>query len=384
VRLLLLTFGASIAFLVVTQITLGWSFSPEQVSIITLTILITLAAFSRRVRLPAVMMLLACNSEAQIDILCAAERPVVYSGESVAVRAWVTDSNGERIPGSPKFTWHVDHGEISGAGTATWTLNNIVIPARNGVRTSVPATATVEVDFGGHGSGKCEASILVAERPSTSSAETPRERSQRLTARLFLLRNMIEPSEYGLRSYLLFSDPPKDKLEKERYLKAIEVYLRVLAPAEDFLAQNVRASQLNITLLPATKAVELPPQLDDPAAVRSVAAEILQAYDYARAKLVLAEFDLGAAGRGPYLVSRESRSGPTRAGLLVDMTGVSPSLVWDWMNSFCWLAGQERSWSEVTIKKLGLNLRNVIAVTATTTPVVLASLTQWVFILKPR
>jgi hypothetical protein len=183
----------------------------------------------------------------------------------------------------------------------------------------------------------------------------------------------------------LFSTPPKDHTERERYLRTIEAYVRVLVPLEDFLEQNIRASQLNVTMFPAVKSVSLPANLDDPSRARSVASDLLDVYDYARARVLLSDLGINTIGGGPYLISRGTESTGVSAGrLLIDMTGVSPGLIWDWMTWFSWLTGQERSWSEVALKRLGLNLRNIIAVTASVTPVVFESVGRWVYVLKRR
>jgi hypothetical protein len=64
------------------------------------------------------------------------------------------------------------------------------------------------------------------------------------------------------------------------------------------------------------------------------------------------------------------------------MSRVTPKLVWDWVRAFCSLAAQERSWSEIELKRLALNIRNIIAVAAKTTPEVLGALQQWIQVVK--
>ena len=56
------------------------------------------------------------------------------------------------------------------------------------------------------------------------------------------------------------------------------------------------------------------------------------------------------------------------------MSHVAPKLIWDWMRAFCWLAAQERSWSEVALEKLALNTRNAIEVAAKHTGGVISGL----------
>jgi len=322
---------------------------------------------------------------ADVSVVCAAERPVVYRDETVFVRAWVTNANGEPLAGAHRFAWRAASGKISGGERAAWSLDDVVTPTVGGVEGTMPITATVDVDAAGQGAGRCELRVLVVPRPRAGDLPSPRQRSERLTARILLLRGKTGALDYGLRSYLLFGTPPKDEAERERYLRAIEAYVRDLVPLEDVLAQNVRASQLNVTMFPAVRSVDLSANLNDPSRVRPVAVELLDAYDYARARVLLSDLSIGAIGGGPYLVSRGAEaSGQSSGRLLIDMTGVSPVLIRDWIIWFCWLAGQERSWSEATLKRFGLNLRNVIAVAGSVTPVVFDSVGGWGHVLKLR
>ena len=52
------------------------------------------------------------------------------------------------------------------------------------------------------------------------------------------------------------------------------------------------------------------------------------------------------------------------------------------MRAFCSLAAQERSWSEIELKRLALNIRNILAVAAKATPEVLGALQQWIQVVK--
>lgn len=329
------------------------------------------------------LLLIAAEARAGIAVACAPERAFAAIGESVAVRAWVTDDDGERLQTQPTFRWRAQQGTIAGRERATWTLKDRVFGSRPGA-TTFTATASVGVEAPKYGSGTCEVTVLVALVAPATGKDDPL-RSARLTARLFLLPNMTEPLDYGLRSYLIFSARPRDQTEETRYVAAVEAYLQVLVPVEDFLVQSVRASRLNVTMVPVIETVSGLPALDGISAIRDVSREVVRKYDYARARLLLEELGVGEIGGGPYLISRETLSGAASQGkLVVDMSGVSSSLIRDWMTWFCWLAGQERSWSEIAVRRLGLNLRNIIAVTGETTPVVLVSLLHPLYVLKPR
>jgi hypothetical protein len=404
-RLLLMTLVGSVALAVTLQVALGWTFRTEDVFVLVLMVFAALIAGSwvhARVRhrrgagsasrssgrtgsVALLTLLLPHGAEGAITVVCAAERAVVARTEPVQVRAWATDADGGRLKTKPTFTWRVLQGSISGTERATWRLTGAA-PANPGVaaEASFEAKATVTVDAAPQGTGTCDVTVLVVAS-SQQPGETPVQRSARLAARLFLLPNMIEPADYGLRSYLIFTTPPRDDTARERDLKVIEAYLQVLVPAEDFLSQNVRASRLSVTMLPVVRSAGALETLTGAAGPRPLAVEILSNYDYANARRLLADVGVGEVGGGPYLVARETRSpAATQGKLLVDMSGVSSSLIWDWMTWFCWLTSQERSWSETAVRRLGLNIRNIIAVTAETTPVVLTSMSQSVYLLKSR
>ncbi|MBK5124338.1 hypothetical protein IQ288_31360 [Burkholderia sp. R-69980] len=69
--------------------------------------------------------------------------------------------------------------------------------------------------------------------------------------------------------------------------------------------------------------------------------------------------------------------------LSFDMSHVMPQLVWDWVRAFCALTAQEHSWTDITLTKLALDTRNIIAVGARATPEVVSGLEQWIRVAKP-
>jgi tetratricopeptide (TPR) repeat protein len=183
-----------------------------------------------------------------------------------------------------------------------------------------------------------------------------------LSGRAFLLRDHQAPDGYGLYSFLLFDGPPRNEAERARYLKALEAYLLVLQPMTE-LERHRRRSQLNVTLNPVTRDVELSADLIDEEQAARTAVRILDAYDFARASAFLDDINQGTGRSGPYLVSAfPATSGARGTRLFLDMSHVAPGQVWEWTRTFCWLAAQERSWSEVALRKLALNLRNAIAI----------------------
>jgi len=201
-----------------------------------------------------------------------------------------------------------------------------------------------------------------------------------LSGRAFLSSNESEPDGYGLYSYLLFEAPPKDQAERARYLKALEAYLLILQPVTE-LERHKRRSQLNITLIPVKRKPELPADLSEPKQAARAAEQVLLAYDYARAQVLLGALGEAGLSSGPYLISRVP--GVPAAGRVVqDMRNVQPSLVWDWVRAFCWLAAQERSWSATALLKLALNVRNAIALAAGNVGPVKSALGEWIRVVE--
>jgi Zn-dependent protease with chaperone function len=119
---------------------------------------------------------------------------------------------------------------------------------------------------------------------------------------------------------------------------------------------------LNITLLPVTKNVPLPSEFGGGAQVTRLAEQLLDSYDYARAKVILDGLGQDVRSSGPFLVAVRPQG--TTQRLFVDMSHVVPDLVWDWTRTFCWLAAQERTWSEEALTRLALNSRNAFALAA--------------------
>jgi hypothetical protein len=311
-----------------------------------------------------------------LAVVCLPERPVAHPGESVVVRAWVVDVSGKALTRPPRWTWSASIGTVDGADVAIWALGNPVLGSTGALR----ATAKVVVQDQALGQGECELQLLVS-KPSVVDKPGV-DRSARLSGRALLLPTNSEPKGYGLYSYLLFDTPPKDNLERERYLKALESYLLVLQPIAE-LERYRRRSELNIMLIPVKRNIELPDDLSSPRQASQAAEQVLAAYDYARASALLADLGKQMVQSGPFLVSiRPAVSNPGVLFLFFDMSRVTPKLVWDWMRAFCSLAAQERSWSEIELKRLALNIRNVIAVAARTTPEVLGALQQWIQIVK--
>jgi hypothetical protein len=317
-------------------------------------------------------------SKEHLTISCAPERPVVHSGESITVNVWVTDFTGKALAHPAHYTWEASAGMIAGTDTATWTFYN----GDFGAKGVLSSSARVKVRDLLLGEGECEVRVFQVFKQSSPSEPMP-DRSPRLSGRALLLPNGSEPVGYGLYSYLLFDTPPRDDLERARYLKALESYLLMLQPIEE-LEHYKRRSELNLTLIPVKRNIDLPAELSRPERLAKAVEQVLAAYDYARASALLANMDKPPLQGGPFMVAMKTAA--TDSGtlyLFLDMSRVTPKLVWDWVRAFCGLAAQTPTWSEVEITKLALNTRNTIAVAVRDTPEVLSALQQWIRVFKP-
>jgi hypothetical protein len=314
---------------------------------------------------------------APLDLVCAPARPVVHPGESVKLRAWLTDGAGRAVVRGVDFTWSASSGTLTGTDNADWTFG----PADAGADGAAKATARLVARHASLGEARCEVVVYVA---GADAAQPGPDRSAKLGARWFLLPDSSPPAGYGLYSYLLFRTPPGTDEARERYRKAVESYLLVVQPLEE-MERHRRRSELDIVMLPLKHDVELPADLSDPKQAASVAQQFLAAYDYARAQEILADLEIDARAyrSGPYLVSTLPADAGAKEPLLVfDMSSVVPKLVWDWVSAFCSISAQQRSWGGTALTKLALNTRNALAVSAGDTPEVVAALKDWIQLVK--
>ena len=199
-----------------------------------------------------------------------------------------------------------------------------------------------------------------------------------ITSRRYLLPTQAEDPSYGLYSYLLLTGKPRNEEEMVRYLKTLEACLQVLNKLKD-LNRHVRRSQLNATHIPVT---ELPKgNEDDP----DFAKQVLSVYDFARAKVLLNKF-ANTYDRGPYLISVKpplsQAPEPVQIYILQNFTGVVPELAASGMKNFEYLAAQQRTWTEQSMRLLPFKIRNLIAVAGKVTPEVAVSLKTMIQFVK--
>ena len=314
---------------------------------------------------------LAADAARNLTVTCVADRPVAHPGEKISVTLWINGALGRAVV---DIKWRASVGKIAGNSTATWTL-----PTDDAkVSIEAPATARASVRDETLETGECRLQVYFVHRV-VRRGETAQPL---LSGRTFLLSGKKEPEGYGLYSYILFGTPPRDDNERERYLKGLEAYLQVMQPIEE-LERYRDPHQLNITLVPLKAAIDLNRSFVKPDQARELAEKLLEIYDYSRAQVLLSDFGLNATTSGPVLVSKRLLTKASQADRTVfDMSRVESTLVWQWTKAFCNIATQEISWTEATLRRFALNVRNVIAVAANITPQVKGELDD--LLLKPR
>ena len=264
------------------------------------------------------------------------------------------------------ISWAAPSGRLEGQGSEVkWDLSDVSAGVYE-AKVTVKAVSREVAD--------CLIRVIVQIRSQLPT------RGDRETGRSFLLPNEVETLGYGLYSYLLFGSPPTTA-SRERYLKAIEEYLKFpdIARLETF---NTSRRTLNITYLPvfAVPARQILDRLSDER-YGEVSEWILKHYDYERARVLLRGVP-GSQREGPYIVSflkPPTWSGsPARPYLYQDQSSVPPHLVSLWAKEFLNQAAQEQFWQERTAVQLVLKLRTTIGILASALPESRKSLDHWI------
>ena len=301
-----------------------------------------------------------------VELICLTEQPAIVEGESAMLKAWASTLDGRPINTPIKFEWEVNAGHIEAQAAATrWDLSAVKIEPQ-AVRKVI---ATVKATQPGRSDLRCAVEVFIGKKEATVPDRGTIRGEELLSGKRYLLPGEVEAPGYGLYSYLLFSAPPKDDEERARYLKTIEACLLVLQDVDDYLGRHVPPSKLNATYIPLKKAP------DAGKSNAEWAANVLAVYDYTAAQILLSRVQQ-AHQQGPYLLSvLPPLSEPGKpAHLWEDLTGVVPEQAWNWVRFFTYLAAQERSWSEDSLQRFGLKLRNLIAVGGKVTPDVMKGL----------
>jgi len=194
----------------------------------------------------------------------------------------------------------------------------------------------------------------------------------------FLVKNAQEESNYGLYSYLLFSQIPDDS-DKEKYLKIIETFLSKIPSIENFTGL-ISKDSLNISYIPVIKK---PNDSFSNLSIPEKSEWVLNNYDYGKAKVYLGKSkDRGILNKGPYIISytkpfSKLRALPQGKYLLQDFSKVHPKVVTLWVDAFISQSSQLEFWNEAKIKTFTNKLRNTIAVAAEGLEEVTESLDWW-------
>lgn len=312
-----------------------------------------------------------------LEVICLTDRPAVTEGGNTNLQVWATTRDGEPLRRPVSFSWQTTEGTIQGSGSEMqWNLSSVrIVPGELHKK----VTATVKASAAGLGEASCAVEVFIGKRnPAGGEDPSTGTRGGLITGRRFLLSTETELSGYGLYSYLLLSAKPQGEEETNRYLKTLEASLQIINKLDD-LGRHVRPGQLNATHIPVT---ELPKgKEDDP----DFAKKVLAVYDFARAQVLLNKFEK-TYDRGPYLISVKTAlapaSQPVPIYIFQNFTGVVPDLAARGVRDFAFLAAQERTWTEQSMRVLAFRSRNLVAIAGKETPKVASGLKAMIQFIK--
>ncbi len=179
----------------------------------------------------------------------------------------------------------------------------------------------------------------------------------KITGQALLVDDQAETTGYGLYSYVLFESPPTAET-KPIYLAVISACVKEF-PDLGGLAQKYRPESLNAMYIPVTQTITGPK-----------AEEILQQYNYKRAKTILDQLSNVQRNGGPYLVSS---LGPVSIGnraspfVFQDLSAVrlvssqegQEQMAYEWVLDFVDRVSnpQSSAWNRTTLENFGDELR---------------------------
>jgi hypothetical protein len=298
----------------------------------------------------------------QLTVACSPDKPIVHPGEAVNVRAYADSAAGKPV----QYAWAAPVGRLNGQGAeVNWDFTGVALGVHE---------AKLSLKDASGGVVQCSVRIIV-EAQSRQPLRGNRE-----TGRSFLLPNEVEENGYGLYSYLLLGSRPT-AASRERYLKAIEEYLR-FPDITRFETYNTPRRTLNVTYLPLLTFPfrQIVERLADEH-YGEVAEWALKQYDYERARVLLRGLP-GNQREGPYIVSFLKpptwNGPPSRPYLYQDQSSVPPHLVSLWAREFLNQAAQEQFWQERTAVHMVLKLRTAIGILAVALPEPKKRLENWI------
>lgn len=310
---------------------------------------------------------------------CAANHAFARAADRLELRAWASTADAQPAELPAPIRWRASAGQIDSTPTGSvWTLP----AAGNGSAFEVDAVLEA-----GAKPETCRVSVIVKarERP-TAGPSRGQTTGALLPARSTLVSGSDEPSGYGAYTYLLLASPPRQE-ERERHLAVLVAYLRQLNE-HDELERYVPPERLNLWLLPLRYRPRLPPNLRaaSDASLLSAAQDLLAAYDYARAQVVLARLGTTADASGPYLLMtmQPATLQAHTAVVTQNMSNVDPRVAEEWVRWQTRLAASPRAWSNESLTQLALSLRNMLATAARALPDAGVKAQQWVSLSQIR
>ncbi len=281
---------------------------------------------------PTPQMTPAASVSSQMMALCRADHLLYKGGDPVTVRAFALSPDGTPIPGMPTYDWTAEVGTISSQGQITqWLLPRLVNLPPQGRR--YEATVVVRVDE--KQSATCKTQIIVAEDQDgsghggspprrTRGADTSHHIRGSLISRALLVENESLEEGYGLYSFIVLTQAPRDTKERAAIRGLIDAWYRSLQPLEVFTAGNTSAS-LNVTYVPITESVPESLLVVPDGDPDSLVNWLVDHYNYPRAHELLVSAGHPQTG-GPYLLSSQNapqRGRSVRPRLLQDLEGLT-------------------------------------------------------------
>jgi hypothetical protein len=193
--------------------------------------------------------------------------------------------------------------------------------------------------------------------PGPPSPPTPTAPAPHLVSgRAFLVGNANEESGFGLYSYLLMGSAPASAAMRQQYLSVVEEYLKLLSDVGSLEGAGFPKGELNVTYLFLTEI----PTVSVP-----TADWVLDHYNFARAKAILAISGHNDLLAGPYLISAlvpmSHLAAPPSHLLLQDMSHCTSDVAASWIEEFERRAARAEFWKDDTRNQAILGLRTFVS-----------------------